>query len=308
MRVVDLCSGTGAFTLASERLNLDVVYANDMDPASERIHTTNFPQANFVLGDVNEIDPVSIPDHDLLLAGFPCQGFSLAGKKLGFSDKRSDVFWTICEILKEKRPEYFILENVKNLLTHDNGHTFELVLTALRECGYHVRHAVYDTRTVTVLPQHRERVYLIGFRSQERANTFNIELPRVKNLSLTTFLEKDVTEKYFYTEKLKVYPVIVEAVISANVVYQYRRTFVRANKSGVCPTLTANMGGGGHNVPLILDNGRVRKLTPRECFALQGFPTDYKLPRISDTKLYKLAGNAVSVPVVEAILKRLIET
>jgi DNA (cytosine-5)-methyltransferase 1 len=308
MRVIDLCSGTGAFTLASEATGFEVVYANDMDPSSEIAHKTNFPKSNFVLGDVNEVDPTSIPDHDLLLAGFPCQGFSLAGKKLGFEDERSNVFWTICDILKVKQPAYFILENVKNLLTHDDGKTFERVLTALRECGYQVKHAVFDTRTVTDLPQHRERVYMVGFRSQERANTFTLELPRVANRPLSDFLEKKVPEKYYYTEKLKVYPAVVEAVVSPGIVYQYRRTFVRANKSGVCPTLTANMGGGGHNVPLILDNGRVRKLTPRECFSLQGFPSDYKLPRISDSKLYKLAGNAVSVPVVKAILELLIQT
>ena len=125
-------------------------------------------------------------------------------------------------------------------------------------------------------------------------------------LPISSFLEKEVNKKYYYTDKSSTWDLVKDSVIKKETVYQYRRVYVRENKSNVCPTLTANMGSGGHNVPLILDDFGIRKLTPRECFNLQGFPSSYKLPNISDSYLYKLAGNAVSLPVVELIVNRLI--
>ena len=138
---------------------------------------------------------------------------------------------------------------------------------------------------------------------------FNFDFPEVENKKISDFLEENVKDKYYYTDKLKVYNKIVENVtknIDENVLYQYRRVYVRENKSNCCPTLTANMGGGGHNVPLLKDSKGIRKLTPRECFNLQGFPADYKLPEISNSALYKLAGNAVSVPIVKLIVDKLV--
>lgn len=305
LKVIDLCSGTGAFTLVAKSLNLEVVYSNDMEESSKIIHNRNFPDTPFVKGDINEIDPFSIPDHDLLCAGFPCQPFSLAGKKDGFDDKRSNVFWSICDILEAKKPSYFLLENVKNLLTHDHGKTLETIKNALTKIGYSVKFSVLDTRKITKIPQHRERIYIIG--TYMRENGVNLEFPQIKNKSVKEMLEEDVPDSYYYSDRFKVYESISNSVVKQGVVYQYRRTSVRENKTGVCPTLTANMGGGGHNVPLILDDKGIRKLTPRECFNLQGFPHSYILPdTLSDSKLYKLSGNAVSVPVVKKILKRII--
>jgi DNA (cytosine-5)-methyltransferase 1 len=310
MRFIDLFAGTGAFSHVLEKKGFHCVFANDMTGSSKKIYDKNH-ESSLVLGDLHDIDVGSIPEHDLLCAGFPCQPFSIAGKREGFNDPRSNVFWKIIDIVRHHMPSILLLENVKNLTTHDGGKTFSTITSSLRDLGYHLRYKVLDTSKVTSVPQHRERIYLVAFLEEDVYNRFSLDFDRVDNLPVSDFLEKDVPDKYYYTHKLKVFPVIQESVVkpvhTTNTVYQYRRHYVRENKKNQCPTLTANMGGGGHNVPLILDRDGIRKLTPRECFNLQGFPKDYVLPNVSDGVLYKLAGNAVSVPVVERIVDRLIE-
>ncbi len=305
MKVIDLCSGTGAFTLVAQGLGMEVVYSNDIDESSQIMHQSNFNNTPFVKGDITSIDPFSIPDHDLLIGGFPCQSFSLAGMRKGFEDKRSNVFWSICDILDAKKPSYFLLENVKNLVSHDKGQTFDIIKQALTDLGYKIKYAILDTRKITNIPHHRERIYIFG--SLNNYPLIDMDFPTIKNNKIESMLEEGrIDPKYYYTDRFKVYNTVSKGVVKKGIVYQYRRTSMRENKTGVCPTLTANMGGGGHNVPLILDDKGVRKLTPRECFNLQGFPESYTLPtQLSDSKLYKLAGNAVSVPVITLILKRI---
>lgn len=274
------------------------------------MYRMNFPTCNFTLADLNKIDVKTIPRHDILCGGFPCQPFSIAGDKKGFKDARSNVFWKILEILKEHEPKIVLLENVKNLLSHDNGNTFKTIIDQLSLLNYHIKFSVLDTSKVTSIPQHRERIYIVCFKDREVYDRFTFEFPSIESQKIVDLLETDVQDKYYYSERYKTYDTIKKDItkdITQNVIYQYRRYYVRENMKNNCPTLTANMGSGGHNVPLLMDTKGIRKLTPRECFNLQGFPSDYKLPAVSDSALYKLAGNAVSVPVVELIAKRLIE-
>lgn len=309
LKLIDLFAGTGAFSLAFEKNSkCECVFANDIMECSKKIYTLNNPKTTFTLKDLHKIDVNDIPSHDILCAGFPCQPFSIAGNKKGFNDDRSNVFWKIIEILKMHKPEIIILENVKNLKSHDKGNTFNIIETNLKNLNYFIKSAILDTNKITNIPQHRERIYIVGFLNKEKYEKFNFNFPKTTPCKISDFLEKNVENKYYYTNRFQVYNEIQENVtkhISENVLYQYRRYYVRENKSNNCPTLTANMGGGGHNVPLLKDDKGIRKLTPRECFNLQGFPLDYKLPNISDTSLYKLAGNAVSVPVVNLIIKKL---
>jgi DNA (cytosine-5)-methyltransferase 1 len=237
-----------------------------------------------------------------------CQPFSIAGEKKGFDDVRSNVFWKLCEIIKNKNPEILILENVKNLKSHDDGNTYQIIEDNLKTLGYHIKSSILDTSQITNIPQHRERIYIICFKDKSKYDKFNFKFNIVENKEIKLFLEESIHNKYYYTDKLKVYNEVKKEVkkhINENILYQYRRFYVRENKSNCCPTLTANMGSGGHNVPLLLDDKGIRKLTPRECFNLQGFPSNYKLPNISDSALYKLAGNGVTVPVIELIVKKL---
>ena len=306
---IDLFAGTGAFSLVLEKNNkFNCVFTNDFNKSSKKIYELNFPSNKFTLQDLNDIDINNIPEHNLLCGGFPCQPFSIAGNQKGFEDKRSNVFWKIIEILKKYTPEIIILENVKNLKSHDKGNTYKIIVKQLEDIGYNLKSKILDTCKITNIPQHRERIYIVGFKNKEKYDKFNFDFKEKENNKIVNILDKNINDKYYYDNRFKVFDKIKDGInknISEDVIYQYRRYFIRENKSGKCPTLTANMGSGGHNVPLLMDNKGIRKLTPRECFNLQGFPDHYKLPNISDGTLYKLAGNAVSVPVVELIVNKL---
>lgn len=306
---IDLFAGTGAFSLAFQKhKNFSCVFANDMCKSSKKIYEMNNPSHRFTHMNLNEIKTSNIPSHSILCAGFPCQPFSIAGEKKGFNDERSNVFWKIVSILEMHKPNIIILENVKNLKSHDKGRTFKIIEQKLRETGYHIKTAILDTNKITTIPHHRERIYIVGFRDIKMYDAFHFDFEIKKQKAISEMLQNDVPSKYYYSERFKVFDVVKKGVtkhISKNVLYQYRRYYIRENKSNCCPTLTANMGSGGHNVPLLKDNIGIRKLTPRECFNLQGFPSNYKLPNMCDGALYKLAGNAVSVPVVQLIIDKL---
>jgi DNA (cytosine-5)-methyltransferase 1 len=306
---IDLFAGTGAFSLSLEKNNnFKCVFTNDIMTCSKQIYQLNHPHHTFTLQDLNEINVDDIPSHNLLCGGFPCQPFSIAGDKKGFDDKRSNVFWKIVEILEKHRPNIILLENVKNLKSHDKGNTFRMIEKKLQDIGYHLKTSILDTGKITGVPQHRERIYILGFLDKNKCDAFDFDFPEKIKQPICNFLENNIDNKYYYSNRFKVFNEIEKGVtktIYENVLYQFRRFYVRENKGNCCPTLTANMGSGGHNVPILKDNQGIRKLTPRECFNLQGFPGNYKLPPLCDSSLYKLAGNAVSVPVVDLIVKKL---
>jgi DNA (cytosine-5)-methyltransferase 1 len=306
LRMIDLFAGTGAFTYAFQGTGrVECVFANDIVEASKKIYDANFNH-KLTLKDLNEVKVTDIPVHDILTGGFPCQPFSLAGRQEGFQDPRSNVFWKILEIIDHHNPKCVVLENVKNLVSHDEGNTFKTIKGELEKRGYCICFKVLNTSQITGIPQHRERIYLVCLKSKGVFEKFNLDFPNVAKGPVNSCLQAEVPNKYYYTETSSTWPLVNEAVVKNNTIYQYRRVYVRENKSNECPTLTANMGGGGHNVPLVKDSKGIRKLTPRECFNFQGFPQEYKLPTLADSNLYKLAGNAVSVPVVKLIAERLI--
>ena len=308
-KMIDLFAGTGAFSYIANKYNIDCVYANDFDNNSKKIYELNHIN-KLCCEDINDVKIKKIGEHNILCAGFPCQPFSIAGKQLGFDDERSNVFWRLLKIIKYYNPEILILENVKNLQTHDKGNTFKTIFDKITKLGYHIKYSILNTSSITDIPQHRERIYIVCFKDKDKFDKFNFDFPKKKPQKIINFLENDIADKYYYTDEYKVYTEIKKNVtkhINDNILYQYRRYYVRENKNNVCPTLTANMGSGGHNVPLLLDDKGIRKLTPRECFNLQGFPDNFILPNVSDSKLYKLAGNAVSLPVVELIFQKIIE-
>ena len=313
LKMIDLCSGTGAFSYVLNKTGkIETVFANDLLDSSEKIFNLNHIQGSIKLikGDLTTIKEEDIPQFDILTAGFSCQPYSIAGKQKGFEDKRSDILWKILNIIKYHNPSIVILENVKNLKSHNNGKTLKIILDILVKLKYYVKYEILNTCKITNIPQNRERRYIVCFKSKDLYDKFNFDFPEVKNLSISNFLEKIIPEKYYYTENTtKIYDKLKDCItnnISNNTVYQYRRYYVRENKNNICPTLTENMGSGGHNVPLILDDNGIRKFTPRECFNLQGFPQDYILPKLSDSKLYSLAGNAVSIPIIELITNKIL--
>jgi len=311
-KLAELFTGTGAFSLAFHNTQkVETVFANDFCKNSEKIFNENF-EMTLTRTDINDIKSKELPDFDILTAGFPCQPFSIAGEQKGFEDERSNVFWKILDIIKKKSPKVVIFENVKNLMSHDNGKTFDIITKEIDKLKYFYKYQLLNTCENSNVPQNRERIYIVCFKNKEDCDkfTFPDTVNEKDKLPLNKFIEKEVNSKYYYTNSSGIWEKIKDEIkipISKNVIYQYRRYYVRENKNNVCPTLTANMGTGGHNVPLIKDSKGIRKLTPRECFNLQGFPSDYKLPTMSDAGLYKLAGNAVSYPVVKKIAEKIVK-
>lgn len=289
-----------------ERAGFETVFGNDFDAYCKVTYDLNFKNVPLKVADIAKVKSSELPNFDILLGGFPCQPFSIAGYRRGFLDTgRGDLFFEIVRILKDKKPQAVFLENVKNLKSHDGGRTFNIISEALKDLGYHVKVQVLNSMEYGNVPQNRERVYIVGFRSKNQHDAFEFPKPAKLTKTVSDLLEENVDEKYYYT-KSPMLSTLKESIKNKGVVYQWRRKYVRENKSGVCPTLTANMGMGGHNVPLVKDSKGIRKLTPRECARLQGFPEGYKLPKdLPDTKLYKQLGNSVTVSVIEKVAKEL---
>jgi len=306
LRTIDLFAGVGGIRLGFEKAGFRTVFANDFDKTCKITYDLNFNEPKLNTEDIWSLEIKNLPRFDLLAAGFPCQPFSIAGYRKGYKDRegRGNLFFRITEILKEKRPQVVFLENVKNLKGHDNGNTFKIIEGLLSSFGYYIKTEILNSMTHGNIPQNRERIFIVGFLDKKKADTFRFprEIPLKK--SFKDFTASEAKEKYYYNNK-PLFKRIKKDINSENTTYQWRRKYVRSNKKGVVPTLTANMGLGGHNVPIIKNGKGIRKLTPRECFLLQGFPKSFKLPNISDNWLYHQAGNSVTVPVVKRIAKEI---
>ncbi|UTX51133.1 transcriptional repressor LexA [Candidatus Saccharibacteria bacterium TM7i] len=307
-KTVDLFAGVGGVRLGFEEAGFTTVFANDFEPKCKFTYDSNFNNAKLIVEDITKIQTSDIPDTDFVLGGFPCQAFSIAGYRQGFKDDkgRGNLFFDVARIIEDKQPTGFLLENVKNLKTHDGGNTYKVIEKTLQDLGYHVKSKVLNSMEYGNVPQNRERIYIVGFKDQSKAEMFEFPEPTPLTKKITDILEDEVDEKYYYNGK-PLFELLKDEVNEVGQVYQWRRKYVRKNKKGVSPTLTANMGMGGHNVPIIYDGKGIRKLTPRECFRIQGFPDDYKLPDIADSALYKQAGNSVSVPVLKRIAEEIVK-
>lgn len=307
-KTIDLFAGIGGIRKGFENVGFKTVFANDFEPQCKETYDLNFKDSKLIVEDIRKIGIDDLPEFDFLLGGFPCQAFSIAGYRQGFNDEkgRGNLFFDIARIIKVRKPKGFLLENVKNLKSHDGGKTFKVIEETLKSFGYHVKARVLNSMEYGNIPQNRERIYIVGFRDKEYSEKFEFPNPIKLTVKITDLLEKNVPEKYYYNNK-PLFKKLKDSVKEEGRVYQWRRQYVRENKSGVCPTLTANMGTGGHNVPIIKDKKGIRKLTPLECARIQGFPKDYKIPKLADSALYKQFGNSVSVPVIEAVAKQMMK-
>src|SRR5690625_4810752 len=308
--IISFFSGVGGIELGFMNSGkFDVVYANEFDKHARRTYEANF---NLKVDDkdIRDVNIDDIPNADILLAGFPCQPFSVAGYRKGFEDERGGLFFDTLRIINKVKPKVVFLENVKNMVTHDQGNTFKVIREGLEMNGYYLKWAVLNDKDYGNVPQNRERIYIVGFRSKKAFDNFSFP----DKVKLTNPLHKyidfhnKVDDIYYYSKEKNptFYHKLEEAITSQETIYQWRRQYVRENKSGVVPTLTANMGTGGHNIPLILSDHGIRKLTPRETFNVQGFPKTFVLPEtISNGQLYKQAGNSVVVPVIRRIAENI---
>lgn len=305
---IDLFAGIGGIRLGFQNNGGRCVFSSEWEPNAKRTYFKNFGEVPF--GDITKDSTKNaIPESfDILCGGFPCQAFSIAGYRKGFEDTRGTLFFDIATILERHKPKAFLLENVKNLQSHNEGRTFKTIISTLEEIGYKVFYQVMNTMEYANIPQNRERIFIVGFLPCKVANWSKFEFPKKKTLDKVIqdcidYSEND--ETLFYRENQRYYPLLIESMKSKDSMYQWRRQYVRENKSNVCPTLTANMGTGGHNVPLILTDKGIRKLTPKECLNFQGFPENYCFPNIAKSKCYQQAGNSVTVPLIEKIAKQI---
>lgn len=314
-KVCSLFAGVGGIDLAFlNTKKCKIVYANEFDNFAKETYELNFKN-KVDCRDIHKVKVEEIPNFDIMIGGFPCTSFSVAGYRKGFQDdKTGDLFFEMERIFKIRKPRVIFLENVKNLVGHDNGKTFKTVIESLENAGYKgkINSQVLNACEYGNIPQNRERVYIVAFRDKKDFEKFKMPLPIPLTKTIKDIFNFDdkLDNKYYYTKgkyKEEMYNKLVEEIDDDTTVYQWRRKYVRKNQSKLVPTLTANMGEGGHNVPLIKTKYGIRKLTPKECFLAQGYPKNFKLPdNISNSKLYKQAGNSVAVPVIERIANNII--
>lgn len=317
-KVASFFAGVGGIDIGFEQTgSCRTVYANELDPYAANTYEMNFP-IKVDVRDINEVKAEEIPSIDIMVGGFPCQPFSNAGLKQGFDDEkgRGNLFFELIRIMKVKRPKAILFENVSNLSSHDEGRTLSVILHEFLKIGYQAGYRVLNAMEYGNIPQTRKRIYFVAFDSVECFNRFRWPkpVPLVKSIKDVIDFNSRVDEEYYYRPgkfKGDIYNQLVSSTLHENPdnpsVYQWRRYYVRKNKSGVIPALTANQGGGGHNVSLIKTYYGIRKMTPRECFNAQGFPTSFRLPAQSDSRLYKQAGNSVCVPVIKRIANRIVQ-
>ncbi|WP_258437138.1 DNA (cytosine-5-)-methyltransferase [Helicobacter monodelphidis] len=271
---IDLFAGIGGFHFALK--GQDCLYASEIDLNTQKAYSLNFPKTP-LFGDItkDEVQALIPNKFDILCGGFPCQAFSIAGYQKGFDDTRGTLFFEIAKIVKTHRPKVIFLENVKNLKNHDKGNTFSVILNTLQDLGYFVFHEILNSATHANIPQNRERIFIVAFHKKQVKKYQKFAFPQPVKLTKTIHdclesIKQD--DCFYYTPKSQYYDWLKESVVKRDTIYQLRRIYVRENKSNLCPTLTANMGTGGHNVPIIKDDFGIRKLTPRECFNFQGYP------------------------------------
>ena len=309
IKFIDLFAGVGGFSFAFENFG-ECVFASEIDEQARATFMLNHPQTP-LFGDITlQATKDKIPQFDILCGGFPCQAFSVAGCQMGFNDERGRLFFDIATIAKTHRPKVIFLENVKNLKSHDKGNTFKVISKTLESLNYAVFSEVLNSATHANIPQNRERIFIVAFDKNSLKNYDAFKFPKPIKLEKTIMDCLDLNKqenKFYYKKDSQYFEWLNKEITKYDTIYQLRRIYIRENKSNLCPTLTANMGTGGHNVPLIRDDWGIRKLTPRECFNFQGYPHEFKLPNIANSALYKQAGNSVTMPLIKRIAEKIVE-
>lgn len=292
--------GIGGIDLAFEKAGHTIVWANDIDKYACMTYRHNFPDIPLVEGDIRDIDKASIPAFDILVAGFPCQPFSVCGKQNGFSDPRGNVFFEIGKIVDAKHPSVVFLENVANLTEHDHGKTFNVIHNELAGRGYYIRYIVADTCDYGV-PQHRTRTYIVAFTDKTACERFVFpeKVPLEQRIKDLIDMSVKADDRYYYSPGSPKYKRLQNAIVDNKQIYRFSDWGIQSSKDGIAFTLKANMGTYPDRVPIIKDAFGIRSITPTECLVLQGFPSNFAFPiSVPLREQYKQAGNTVCVPIV----------
>lgn len=312
MNVASLFCGIGGIDLAFQKAGFRIVWANERDSAACKTYRQNIDESCLVEADIRNINSDSLPDFDILTAGFPCQSFSTAGFKKGFRDPRGNLFFEIIRIVNEKHPRIILLENVENIIEHDNQKTFLTIFNSLSECGYDVKYKTLHPYEYAGIPQRRKRVFIVAFREIEDCDEFVFpdEMDeKVKIDDIIDFSQKQHTV-YYYTKEHTSYD-LLENVVQKGKIYSLKNDGTPYCSGYICPTLIAGMGKFPDRIPIVRDNYGIRRLTIRECLRFQGFPEQFNISRENSIEeAYKQVGNSVCVPIVERIaaeIKKILE-
>jgi len=328
---IDLFAGIGGIRKGFEQAGGTCVFTSEWDLYAQKTYSANYPSDEVIHGDITKVNAADIPDHDVLLAGFPCQPFSIAGvskknslgRATGFADEtQGTLFFDVARIIKEKQPKIFVLENVKNLKSHDKGHTFDVITRTLqKDLGYHIDFKVIDGQHW--VPQHRERIVIVGFREPALFTLDNIKMPVIGKKKIRDILHKtDGTEPYLVHDGDRFFDFDNNRVQSkftlTDKLWAYLQAYAAKHRSlgngfgfglvkgdGIARTLSARYYKDGSEILVDQGEGKnPRRLTPRECARLMGYPDSYVIP-VSDTRAYKQFGNSVVVPLFKSVAQAL---
>lgn len=303
MRVCSLFCGIGGIDLAFKQAGHKIVWANDKDKFACITYRHNFPNVPLVETDIRTVDKTSIPDCDIVTAGFPCQPFSVCGKKKGFDDERGNLFFEICKVIDAKQPKMVFLENVANLTEHDNGKTFNVIHNELAGRGYFIRYIIADACDYGI-PQHRTRTYIVAFKDKADCAVFRFpaKVPLEKRIIDIINVSEKVDDRHYYQPNTPKYERLKKAITDDKQLYRFADWGIQQSKDGIAFTLKANMGTYPYRVPIIKDNFGIRNITPQECLAMQGFPATFKFPNtVPEREQYKQAGNTVCTELLKNI-------
>lgn len=306
MRVCSLFSGIGGIDLGFKQAGFDIAWANEIDHDAATTYRVNFGGECLVEKDIRQVDPHDIPDFDVLVAGFPCQPFSIAGRQKGFKDKRGNLFFEIARIIDVKRPKVVFLENVANLVEHDNGKTFLVIYNTLAQFGYWVKYQVLDSKDYGNVPQQRKRIFIVAFLDYKHCDRFTFPEKIDCTIQLNDIINRHVKHDdiYYYNAGSFYYEEMLKKVTSKQTIHLITDHGISKGYT-ICQTLTANMGTFPDRVPIVKDDFGIRKITPQECLALQGFPKEFAFKGIPLNSAYKQCGNSVTVPVIKRIAEKL---
>lgn len=309
MKICSLFCGIGGIDLAFEQVGHEIVWANDIDKFACMTYRHNFPNVNLVEADIRSVDKSSIPNCDIVVAGFPCQPFSVCGKQKGFSDERGNLFFEVGEVIDAKQPKIVFLENVANLIKHDNGKTFNVIHNELAGRGYYIRYIIADACDYGI-PQHRTRTYIIAFKDKSACDGFRFpeKVPLEKRITDIIDTSVKVADCYYYSPDKPQYARLQKVIVDDEQLYRFSDWGVQSSTDGIAFTLKANMGTYPNRIPITKDNFGIRSITPAECLALQGFPSDFTFPdTVPEREQYKQAGNTVCLPMISKTIEALLD-
>lgn len=301
-------AGIGGIDLGFKQAGCEIIWANEIDKYACKTYRLNFGEEYLIEGDIKDVPSKDIPDFDILAAGFPCQAFSSVGLLQGFDDPRGNLFFEVIRVVKDVKPRVVFLENVANLLKHDDGNTFRVIKQMLENLGYTVLFQVMNAKEFGNLPQQRNRIYIVAFKSRE--SSMHFKYPERIPLTRTAFdlYDKEKKADKYYMDGHRMWNRMMEYMTERDRVYRFTDWGLSRSRSGICPTLLAAMGSRFERIPFFYDDYSVRLMTPRECARMQGFPEEYILPETNEKQVYKQIGNSVAVPVVFRIAENIVKT